>query len=354
MMDQRIITIVLVILLYLGNNPTHLTEAAQARRAHSSSSTISSDFKYDKRITDIDPSGRILQVEYAMEAAHRRSLTSASALLTEHNVGIMVYISNHNDGGRGERRKLHRIDSGTICVSSGLDGDGRMLVNYLRQISCEECRLDGDLLSVSANSRGADVQVLARACGNVQHRLTITPGQRPLGAAITLMGLLSSRSPSCLGLFQCEAGGIVESCECTASGIGRERVKVDLVELLRDFKKRTGKDSALLHDVTNNDRNLEQGVDDKSLTEIIPDFIKRTTRVVFKRYLERQQQHSTKEKDEEKVPAVDIYFVKPDSKCRGGVQITCALNVKEHNLDHVANLFAADEGDEDSDLMGLQ
>jgi len=331
-----------------------------------------------------------------MEAAHRRSATSASALLVTDdvddddknksgksnvNLGIMVYISNHqttttsNDSAKQEqqpvlkRQKIHRIDTSTLCLTSGLDGDGRLLVRHLRKISNRESHYEN-------NDNGAcNVRVLAKESGNVQHQLTLTPGARPLGVAVTLLGLLPptaatsdfTRSrPRPLGLFQCEAGGMtVDSCECTASGIGRDKVRFDLVEFLRDLKQ-------------NDDGG---GGHAKAV-----DFIKGTTKIVLKRYLEQQNpslssnnssglfKNNSRRRDDADgneltkssssssnnnnsaaTTLVDIYLVKPNPKCRGGVQISCALSVPACDLDRVANLFAEEVcvGDFDNDDDGI-
>jgi len=270
----------------------------------------------------------------------------------EYNIGVIVYISNHNDRrGCNERRKIHRIDSGTICVSSGLDGDARYIVSLLRDMSHQECQNNGDLLSGPISSRGAHVAFIARECGKFQHRLTLQPGVRPFGVSMTFLGLLQNRRH--LGLFQCEAGGIVESCECTSSGIGHDRVKTDLAEFLGDLRERgrSKKDSNRLEDNDNdNGCGLEKKLNNTLQHEVVSDFVNGVANVALERYLEQNQHLSSKNEnvdDEETLPTIDIYLVKPNSKCRGGVQISCATDVRACDLGHVVGLFAVDVCDSD-------
>jgi len=215
------------------------------------------------------------------------------------------------------------------------------------------------------NDVGCDVRVLARECGNVQHQLTLTAGARPLGVSITLLGLLPPSSLGPLGLFHCEAGGMtVDSCECTASGMGRDQVRGDLVKLLRELKQsddNNGDGDGMTHSsrvsLDEGDEPIGEMVDSSSrrTTKIVTGFVKGVADSVLKRYLE---QSSSKENDSSLVrrrssstegdeliatsTLVDIYLVKPNSKCRGGVQISCAMSVPESDLDRVATLFAAD------------
>jgi len=276
-------------------------------------------------------------------------------------------------------------------------------MRHLRTISHRESHYKNSVGSAGSVVSGCDVRVLARECGTVQHQLTLTAGARPLGVSITLLGLLppsslggaSSLSSSSvvvegrqhlqrrrlLGLFHCEAGGMtVDSCECTASGMGRDRVRGDLVKLLRELKQcdddddDDGEDNNNDDGMTHSSRVSSNEGDDTSgeifnsssrrTTKIVTGLVKGVAASVLKRYSEQSSSKQEKDsslmmrrrssssssnsgqRDESTATStatlVDIWLVKPNAKCRGGVQISCAMSVPECDLDRVATLFAAD------------
>ena len=241
----------------------------------------------------------------------------------------------------------------------------------MRQVSHRECRYG----SSSGVEIGCDVGPLADECGRVQHRLTLTPGARPLGVAVTLLGLkppVAFGRGRTMGLFTVEAGGSsVDECECTASGMGGEGVTLDLVELVKELKQRGVGDeekdlSGDVDTVEEKDRGggeedggsnpptetISDFSDSKSRTT---DFVQGVAKTVLRHYRKHRggsDSYATKNDDSESESPptlVDIYLVTPNPKCRGGVQISCALSVPKCDLKKVAEAFANDVvGDEDN------
>jgi len=174
---------------------------------------------YDRVITDFSPDGRLLQVEYGMEATKRGSLIAVRWT----TAGICAVIHNSSFG------KMHRIDHHIWLMTVGLSGDARVLANQLRK-SCQQHRLNYGELPTT--------EEVAKMAGNFQHYLTRTGGIRPLGCSAVIMGIdpILDDNQEQLGIpkvFISDPGGIVEPCT-SYSVIGRasDAVSKDLASSL--------------------------------------------------------------------------------------------------------------------------
>jgi 20S proteasome alpha/beta subunit len=174
---------------------------------------------YDRVITDFSPDGRLLQVEYGMEAARRGSLIAAA----RSTVGICLVIHNSSFG------KMHRIDHHIWLMTAGLSGDARFLATHLRK-GCQQHRLN--------YGEAPTTEEVAKMAGDFQHYLTRAGGIRPLGCTGVVLGVDPVLDEDRLGIprvFQTEPGGIVEACPLyCAIGQGSDVVSKDLASLKFD------------------------------------------------------------------------------------------------------------------------
>ena len=225
---------------------------------------------YDRVITDFSPDGRLLQVEYGMEAARRGSLIAAA----RSKAGICLVIHNSSFG------KMHRIDHHIWLMTAGLSGDARFLATHLRK-SCQQHRLN--------YGEAPTTEEVAKMAGDFQHYLTRAGGIRPLGCTGVVLGIDPVLDEDRLGIprvFQTEPGGIVEACPvCCAIGKASDAVSKDLASLKLD-------------DVTT----LEQ-----------------TALLMAECVLDKVDNPKT----------VDVWMIEPRSGNRGGMQATCYRRINK-------------------------
>lgn len=169
--------------------------------------------KYDRTITSFDASGRLLQVEYGLEAANRGSTVAAAVSPLQ----ILVVA-----------RQVHRLDRHVFLFATGLSGDARALASSLRTF-CQQYRL--------SYGEAPSVEHVARQATAVYHELTRTGGARPIGCTAVLAGI--SETDNRLELFRVQPGGVEEDCWYCAAGKGRERIHRALgsFERLEDEKE---------------------------------------------------------------------------------------------------------------------
>lgn len=351
-------------------------EAAHARKRPTTTSSSSTKnhnniHKYDRQITTFDPNGKLLQVEYAHECTKR----GQSCAFVNYNDDMIIavmkrkkihYDQDDGDGGfdyeelkrKSESNKekdesvrlsfqnnrfkstytcstsiststgIHRISDGILCKMTGLEGDGRLLARHLQSAAHQLAWTDGIISSSSSSSSSSrnipvpvvNVNQIAKLCGQVQHSLTIRSGARPLGVDAVFMGrkvinniIENKNNNGCLGLFQCTVGGTVHECNFCASGKDSNLI----LDQLNEFVNRNKEDWD-----SNGNNNCF----------ILKQIIEQVSRIVI-------QPDERNRSDANSNDRVDIYVIMANSKCRGGIQISCALSVLERDVEHVANMF---------------
>ena len=255
---------------------------------------------------------------------------------------------------------MFRIHSGIMAKITGLQGDARLLARHLLSESHSIHWSNGGCTSTptaSNQSENADLDIdanlevnvrqIANVCAEVQHSLTIRSGARPLAAQATMFGISNSNVDNSyfrgktsfkpkLGLFQCHISGIVDQCYFCSVGT--------------DSRQRSGKDidyarglETIFEQVTANDGRIENQSGENDQVDT-PNVIAKVAELL----LEGERTHSQEKGDNNSettatsTPAVDIYVMKPNSKCRGAVQISCAMCVSKDDVNDVAKLLAKD------------
>lgn len=240
--------------------------------------------KYDRSITTFDPSGRLLQVEYGMEASNRG--VPILALKTDHEV--FVFIRQAASASMIPGQKVHRIDEHIWIFTAGFAGDARVLASSLRSF-CQRHRLSmGEAPTTSE---------VAREAAALQHELTRVGGARPLGCTAIVAGVDVSMNGE-TRLFRTDPGGVMEDCNFCAAGKDQDLSMNILEETYDACVAADGSTPALLQAVTKME--TKDGVDDR----------------------------------------LELWSLKRDSFCRGQVRGCCFLNVRSNTFGRIESSLA--------------
>jgi 20S proteasome alpha/beta subunit len=258
-----------------------VVEAAHSRRRAVSRGTGSP--RYDRSITTFDQSGRLLQVEYGMEAANRGE--TVLAVWTEGGIYVLVKTQSSS-------HKVHRIDEHLWLFTSGLSGDARALASNLRS-ACQQHRL--------SYGEASTVEQAARQCASLQHQLTRMGGARPLGCTAIVVGIdpTASGGAGKSRVFRTEPGGILEDCLYSVAGKDHEKLMNEMARRYDGFSE-TANETTVVTEMLSAMNSLVGSDDDSS---------------------------------------VDIWMFKPNAKRRGKTHATCLRNVKRDDLQDVVSLL---------------
>jgi len=131
---------------------------------------------YDNDTVTFSPTGRLFQVEYALEAIKQGSATVGIASKTH---VVLVALKRNAEELGSYQRKLTRIDDNMGLALAGLAPDARLLSNRLRSLSMRERLLFDRPLAVNA----AVASIADKAQANTQQY-----GHRPYGVGLLVAG----------------------------------------------------------------------------------------------------------------------------------------------------------------------
>lgn len=177
---------------------------------------------FDRHITIFSPEGRLYQVEYAFKAIKSANLTSIG--IRGKDCSVIVSQKKVSD-------KL--LDPATVsyifpitktlgCVMSGPIGDSRALVNRVRS-EAHQFRYN----------HGYDMpcDALAKRVANINQVYTQRAYMRPLGVAITIIGVDDECGPL---VYKCDPAGYYTGYKATATGPKQQEALIYLEKKLKD------------------------------------------------------------------------------------------------------------------------
>ncbi len=140
---------------------------------------ISPATAYDRAITIFSPDGRIYQVEYAFESVRRGWTT----LGIKSRGGAVVAVEKRKISPLIDDKAIQKIffiDTHIGASFAGIASDGRVLVDYARQIA---------LLHRFYYDEPIPIEYLAKQVCDVKQAYTQHAGVRPFGVAIIFVGV---------------------------------------------------------------------------------------------------------------------------------------------------------------------
>jgi 20S proteasome subunit alpha 4 len=285
-MDFRIALIYILLFFVVCGR----TDAAHSRRRVAVVSNGQTESRYDRSITTFDPSGRLLQVEYGLEASRRGE--SIAAALTDSGRILVLVAHPKADGTHpvATTQKVHRIDDHLWLFTAGLSGDARALASHLRSHSRQHRLSYGEAMTV---------EEAAQQAAAVQHDLTRSGGARPLGCTAIVVGMDPTyKETGRPRIFRTDPGGILEDCLYCCAGRDQERLMSALGESFATFRCSNTDDAIRVFLSTN----LEQA--------------------------------------EEKDTSYDLWVLTPKAGRRGKTDVTCFLDVgRPDSLDVILKHF---------------
>lgn len=139
---------------------------------------------YDRAITVFSPDGRLFQVEYALETVKRGTISLG--MVTKDGVLLAAEEQINQFQDEEFSRKLFILDDNIGAALSGYVPDGRVLIDYSREI-CQNHRLIYD--------EYATVEYVARRVSDIKQAFTQQAGVRPFGVSIIFGGIDIDKTP---------------------------------------------------------------------------------------------------------------------------------------------------------------
>lgn len=282
--------------------------------------------QHDKQVTTFSPQGQLLQLHYAQLAANK----GHPSLYFQMNDETIIFLcrSSVGYGKMGDKntkptttrpvaltpnKSVVRIHDSILGKFTGLQGDGRLLSKHLRA----NAMMMHSNFGIEDYPQYLNVKYIVELCAEVQHSLTIRSGARPLAVQAVFMGKCGVDR---LGLWKVDVGGFYNECKFCYSGnldlLGWNEGQV--LQKMQDLYSL--QDDNVECDITSNDL---------FLSKIIVELGK----------ILLTDKYSFASNNSNSV-ASDIYVMKVNPSCRGGIQIQCATCVKEEDLEEVSTLFS--------------
>jgi proteasome alpha subunit len=171
---------------------------------------------YDQLITMFSPDGRLLQVEYAVEAVNRGAnvvgVSCPEGIVLGAEERLQTELQDPNFGW-----KIHKVDDHVGAAVVGLASDARILIDQAR-VYAQINRLTYD--------EPIDVEVLTKRIGDMEQLYTQHAGVRPFGASIIFGGV----DKTGFRLFATDPSGSYRAYRTVVLGYGREVAEAILNE----------------------------------------------------------------------------------------------------------------------------
>ncbi|CAI4694028.1 BHH_G0043420.mRNA.1.CDS.1 [Saccharomyces cerevisiae] len=202
---------------------------------------------YDGDTVTFSPTGRLFQVEYALEAIKQGSVTVG---LRSNTHAVLVALKRNADELSSYQKKIIKCDEHMGLSLAGLAPDARVLSNYLRQ----QCNYS----SLVFNRKLAVERAGHLLCDKAQKN-TQSYGGRPYGVGLLIIGYDKSGAH----LLEFQPSGNVTELYGTAIGARSQGAKTYLERTLDTFIKIDGNPDELIKAGV---EAISQSLRDESLT----------------------------------------------------------------------------------------
>lgn len=174
---------------------------------------------YDGDTVTFSPTGRLFQVEYALEAIKQGSVTVG---LRSKNHAVLVALKRNADELSSYQKKIIKCDTHMGLSLAGLAPDARVLSNYLRQ-QCNYSHL--------VYNRKLSVEKAGHLLSDKAQRNTQSYGGRPYGVGLLIIGYDNSGAH----LLEFQPSGNTLELYGTAIGARSQGSKTYLERVLDEF-----------------------------------------------------------------------------------------------------------------------
>lgn len=222
------------------NHSTHLL--VQLPRPHPVSPDMFRN-SYDGDNTTIAPTGRLHQVEYALEAVKQGSAVVGMRSKTH---AVLVALKRAPSELAAHQHKLLSIDSHIGIGFAGLTNDARVLSNYMRQLA---------LSSRIVYSRPLPLSRIAGSLADRAQLNTMEYGRRPYGVGFLIIGH-DAKGPH---LYEFSPVGTCFEYHAMSLGARSQSAKTYLERKLDEYKDEEDVDKLVLHALSALRETLQQG-----------------------------------------------------------------------------------------------
>lgn len=178
--------------------------------------------KYDAEATTWSPQGKILQVDYAMEAVKQGSICLA---LRSSDAAVLVSVKKNPTRLATYQEKLFKVSNEAGIGISGMTADARILCKFMRNLNTE--------YQIKYN-RNASVSYIAEKVSKKYQNKTNVSGKRPFGVGILLIGYTHDKEPK---IFEFSPSGECLEYEAYAIGAKSQTAKTYLEKYVDHFNK---------------------------------------------------------------------------------------------------------------------
>ena len=176
---------------------------------------------YDGDTVTFSPTGRLFQVEYALEAIKQGSVTVG---LRSDSYAVLVALKRNADELSSYQKKIIKCDEHMVLSLAGLAPDARVLSNFLRK-QCNYSKL--------VYNRKLSVEKAAHLLSDKAQRNTQSYGGRPYGVGLLIIGYDNSGSH----LLEFQPSGNTLELLGAAIGARSQGSKTYLEKVLDNFTK---------------------------------------------------------------------------------------------------------------------
>ena len=177
--------------------------------------------KYDVDTVTWSPQGKLLQVEYAMEAVKQGSVCIALCSKTD---AVLVAVKKNPTRLACYQEKIFKISDTIGIAISGMTGDARLLCKYMRVENAKHNLKYNDNISVKK---------LSHRISRLFHEKTYIYGKRPFGLGVLMVGFDDEHKPH---VFEINPAGESIQYQAYAMGAKSQSTKTYLEKYMSHFK----------------------------------------------------------------------------------------------------------------------